>query len=145
MLNYLGLWEIISNLIKFVFTVTLFGSIFLYVFMLFPCTSLKTHSCRSSFSTVILKGVCFFMEQINHNFGRKFACQNLIIIIIIICHDFLPPSRMGSHVKSDYSRTIIKHSPLCPYTRHLRLDISSCAFHTVYPTASCNVIPPLYM
>ena len=28
----------------------------------------------------------------------------------------------GGVVKSDYVRTIIKHTPLSPYTVHLRLD-----------------------
>ena len=28
----------------------------------------------------------------------------------------------GSHVKSDYARTIIQHTPLSPYTRQLCLD-----------------------
>ena len=49
----------------------------------------------------------------------------IIIIIIIItttCHD-LPKSRRGSLVKSDYSRTIIQHTPLSPCTSHLHLDI----------------------
>ena len=33
---------------------------------------------------------------------------------------------VGSHVSSDYSRTVIKHSPLSPYTRHMyHLDVSS--------------------
>ena len=30
---------------------------------------------------------------------------NVTIIIIKICHDFLPPSMRGSHVKSDYTHT----------------------------------------
>ena len=42
--------------------------------------------------------------------------------IIIIYHDFLPPSRKGSHSKSDYAHTIIKHTPLSPYTWHLHLN-----------------------
>ena len=45
---------------------------------------------------------------------------------MIICHDFLPQSRRSSHVKSDYACTIIKHSLLSPFTRHLCIDISSC-------------------
>ena len=47
---------------------------------------------------------------------------HLEVIIIIIYHDFLPPPRRGSHVKSDNTHTIIQHTPLSPYTWHLRLD-----------------------
>ena len=36
----------------------------------------------------------------------------IIIIIIITYHDFLPPSRRGIPVKSDYVHTIIKHTLL---------------------------------
>ena len=32
--------------------------------------------------------------------------------MIIICIDSFPPSRRGSHVMSDYARTIIQHTPL---------------------------------
>ena len=40
---------------------------------------------------------------------------NIIIIIkIIIYHDFLPPPSRGSHVKSDNTHTIIQHTPLSP-------------------------------
>ena len=46
-------------------------------------------------------------------------------------HNSLPPSRRGSHVKSDYARTIIQHSLLNPYSSHLRLDFQSlCSLHT---------------
>ena len=34
------------------------------------------------------------------------------ILIIIISHDFLPPSRRGSHGQSDNITPIIKHTPL---------------------------------
>ena len=37
-------------------------------------------------------------------------------------HDFLPPLSRGSHVKSDYTHTIIHHTPLSPYTKHLCPD-----------------------
>ena len=40
---------------------------------------------------------------------------------IIIYHDFLPLSRKGSHIKSDYAHTIIQQAPFSPYNRHLRL------------------------
>ena len=38
----------------------------------------------------------------------------------------------GSHVKSDYERTIIQHLSPSPYTGHQRLDTSSCALFTGY-------------
>ena len=35
--------------------------------------------------------------------------------------------RRGSHIKSDYTRTIIiQHTLISLYTKHLRLDYSSC-------------------
>ena len=37
-----------------------------------------------------------------------------IIITIIICHDLLPPPRMGSHVKSDNTHTVIQLTPFSP-------------------------------
>ena len=46
----------------------------------------------------------------------------IIIISIIIYHDFLPPQRRGSHVKSDNTHTIIKHTTLSSYTSHISLD-----------------------
>ena len=42
-------------------------------------------------------------------------------MIIVTCHDSLPPSRRSSHVKSDNARLIIKHTPLSPLT------IGTCA------------------
>ena len=36
----------------------------------------------------------------------------MIIIIIIIYHDFLPTPRRGSHVKSDNTHTVIRIHPL---------------------------------
>ena len=63
--------------------------------------------------------------------------------LIIICHDLLPPSRRGSHVKSDFSCTIFQHSPLSPYTtKNLCFDISSCTLLQSTPNESCNGIPP---
>ena len=61
--------------------------------------------------------------------------MDAFLVIIIIP---LPPSGRGSHVKSDYERTIIYY-PLGPYTRHLRLDISICALFTVYPNHANHV------
>ena len=43
---------------------------------------------------------------------------------IIIYYDFLPPSRKGSHVKSDYEHTIIRHTPLSDLVHIL----NTCAF-----------------
>ena len=57
----------------------------------------------------------------------------LIEIILIIYHGFLPPLRRGSNVKSDYARTIVKHTLLSPYTSHLRLVFGSFALFTAYP------------
>ena len=31
-------------------------------------------------------------------------------------HEFIPPPRRGSHVKSDDTHTMIQHTPLSPYT-----------------------------
>ena len=62
---------------------------------------------------------------------------------IIIYHDFLHPSKRGSHAKSDYALTIVQHLPLRPYTSYLHLDSSSCTLFTAYSTASCNGIPPV--
>ena len=44
------------------------------------------------------------------------------------CHYILPPPRRGSHVKSDYARTIIQHTAPSTYTRHLRLDITKLRY-----------------
>ena len=52
--------------------------------------------------------------------------------ILIIYHDFLLPSRRGSHVKSDYEFTIIESTLLSPYTWCLCLYFSSCTLFTVY-------------
>ena len=46
----------------------------------------------------------------------------IILIIIIIHHDFLPQPKSGSHVKSDNTHTVIKHTPLSPYNQHQYLD-----------------------
>ena len=52
----------------------------------------------------------------------------LFILFIFIYYDLFPLSMRGTHVKS-----IIRHSPISPYTKHPRLDIRSCAIFTVYP------------
>ena len=59
----------------------------------------------------------------------------------IICHYLLPPSRSGSHGKSYYARTIIKHSLFSPFNWHTRLDISWSNFLQFSTTASSNGIP----
>ena len=65
--------------------------------------------------------------------GYKSVTQYYFIIIIFV--DIFPPSRRGSHAKSDYARTITHHTPLSPYTRLLCLYFSSCALFTVYPNS----------
>ena len=53
-------------------------------------------------------------------------------IIIIIYHDFLPSPRRPSHVKSGNTHTIIQHTPLSLYTRHLRHDFQYvCHFYSL--------------
>ena len=52
----------------------------------------------------------------------KHSCISFTFSINIIYHDFLPLSWRGRHAKSDYAHTIIKHTLLRPYIRHLRLD-----------------------
>lgn len=55
-----------------------------------------------------------------------------------------PPSPRGSHVKSDFTLTIIKQSLLSLYTWYLPLDFSSCDLVTVYPNRiRSNGIPLL--
>ena len=48
-------------------------------------------------------------------------------------NELLPPTRRVRQVNSDCPCTIIQPTPLSPYTRHLRLDISSFTLFTVYP------------
>ena len=57
----------------------------------------------------------------NAEFGSRFS---IIIIIIIIYHDFLPTPRRGSHVKSGKTHTHShQDTPLSPYTSQLSLDV----------------------
>ena len=51
---------------------------------------------------------------------------------MIIYHDILPPSRWGSHVKSDHAHTIIQHTPLSPYTRHISSIFRSYGLFSVH-------------
>ena len=55
------------------------------------------------------------MVHINACMVHINAC--MVHVHIIIYHDFLPPPRRFSHVKSDNT------TPISPYARHLRLDI----------------------
>ena len=49
----------------------------------------------------------------------------------IICHDFFS-NKNGSYVKSDNAHTMIQHTPLSPYIRHLHLDFQwLCPFHSL--------------
>ena len=57
---------------------------------------------------------------------------SIVVIIITICHELLPPSRRDSLVKSDYACTIVQHTPLSPYTRHPCLDSVVAHIFTVY-------------
>ena len=57
--------------------------------------------------------------------------QQIIIIIIIIYHDFLPTPRRGSHVKSDKTHTVIKIHPLAHILDAWALIFSSCAFYSL--------------
>ena len=68
---------------------------------------------------------------------------NSILLLIIIYHDFLPPPKRGSHVKSDNTHTIITIHPLAHILNICALIFSSCALFTVILTASCNGITPL--
>ena len=60
-----------------------------------------------------------------HYKTREYVIIYIIIKIIITYHDFLPPSRRDSHVKSDYAYTIIQHTPHSQRTSHLRLIFSN--------------------
>ena len=64
---------------------------------------------------------CLFISLINRQ------------LQIIIYHDFLPPPRRGSHVKSDNTDTIINIHPLAHILDICALIFSSCALFTVYP------------
>ena len=59
-----------------------------------------------------------------YDLKRRVVMSILIVLVLF---------STNSHVKSGYSRTIIKHSPFSPHTRHLRRDINSCAIFTIYP------------
>ena len=52
--------------------------------------------------------------------------------IIIIYHDFLPPPRRGSHVKSDSTHTIINIHALAHIIDICPLVFSSCPLFIVY-------------
>ena len=98
---------------------------------------------NSHMSTLWLnQNLCIFSKN---TFYLKFKLSALVgTPCIIIYHDFFPPSRRGSHVKSDFAHTIIKHSPLSKYTRHLAPWFSVVATLLQFtPTASCTGIPPL--
>ena len=56
-------------------------------------------------------------------------------------HDLHPTRRKDSHVRPGYVRTIIQPTPLSPYDRHLRLDISSGSPLTVYPNRMHQAAP----
>ena len=66
---------------------------------------------------------------------------------IIICYDLLPPLRRGSHAKSDYTHTIIQHSPLSPFTSGVIFTVyiflqSSIAQHPFH--CSAQFIPLIH-
>ena len=71
-------------------------------------------------------------------------CYNLpIFIIMLICHYFLPPSRKGSHDKSDYTCTFNKHSHLSPKFHSFDtlppvLLKSILLFHSTLPTKALS-------
>ena len=43
-----------------------------------------------------------------------FHCKPFLIIILY--HNFLPPTRRGSHFKSDNTHTMVQHNTFNPYT-----------------------------
>ena len=53
----------------------------------------------------------------------------------IIYHDFLPPLRRGSRVKSDNTHIIVNINPLAHILDICALVVSSCALFTVYPNS----------
>ena len=63
---------------------------------------------------------------------------------IIMCHDLQLALTRGSHVKSDYERTIIRHTSLSPYMRHKQLISVVAPILHFTQSASCNGIPSLW-
>ena len=57
----------------------------------------------------------------------------LILLIILIYHDFLLPLRKGSHVNSDNTHTIIHIHPLAHIIDTCTLIFHNFALFTVYP------------
>ena len=49
-----------------------------------------------------------------------------VLIIIIICHDFIPPSKRDSNIKSDYAGTIVIIYPLAYTPATWKLYIVMC-------------------
>ena len=64
---------------------------------------------------------------------KHLLVQNALRGNIIIYHDFLLPSRRGSHVKTDYAHRMIKRTPLSPFSRNLRLDFKKLRFFFSLP------------
>ena len=53
-----------------------------------------------------------------------------------MCHDLLHPSRMGSHVRSDYAHTITQHSRLsgaCTQHAYRILSVANCSLSLPAP------------
>ena len=57
-----------------------------------------------------------------HFFEGRVKHLIIIIIIMIIYHDFLPLSTRASHVKSDYPFKIMHQLPLGPYANNNNLN-----------------------
>ena len=103
-----------------------------------PVAGECVRTCQSCMP--VAPSLCMWHEQSCHtthtacllNIRRssKSSCQPenntrlgaaLVLIIIITCHDILPPSRRVSHVKSDYARTNTQHTLNIP--KYTRLDL----------------------
>ena len=84
---------------------------------------------------------------ISNTFFFYFNCGYIVLYpifyIIAYFHDFLPPPRRGSHVKSGNTQTVIKIHPLAHILDTGALIFSSCDLFRVYP--NLTVIPTVVL
>ena len=101
--------------------------------ILFRAISTKTQLLKRKQRTLSRRLCSTFSSSIKCNYnGIDIFKTNVIVVAVVMFSrlakkvptilQFLPPSRRVSHVKSDYATTIIHHTPLSLYSKHLRLD-----------------------
>ena len=98
--------------------------------------------CMQYICVCTIYRTCRYLYQhlINNQTFKKVFCSQLLLLIIY--HDFLPPARRGSHVKSDNTHTIINIHPLAHIFDTCAMIFSSCTLTQFIPIAYITASHP---